>query len=78
MRHPHTRLQTSFAQIQRRDPLHHQFGIIDLFHNEYPSCATGYMSAIARRNQTGMGKSRTLVLVATMRSPNIGSPDQTE
>src|SRR5258705_11057040 len=35
------------------------------------------MNAVARRNRTGMEKSRTLVLVATMRSPTIGSPDQT-
>src|SRR3954447_5413606 len=35
------------------------------------------MNAVARRNRTEMEKSRTLVLVATMRSPNIGSPDQT-
>ena len=36
------------------------------------------MSAVARRNRTGMEKSRTLVLMATMRSPTIGSPDQTD
>src|SRR4029078_5107265 len=35
------------------------------------------MNAVARRNRTGMEKSRTLVLVATMRSPTTGSPDQT-
>src|SRR6188508_953344 len=35
------------------------------------------MNAVARRNRTGMEKSRTLVLVATMRSPTIGSPDHT-
>src|SRR6185436_13531818 len=61
----------------RRDPLHHQFGIVYFFHLRYPSRATDYMNAVARRNRTGMEKSRTLVLVATMRSPTIGSPDQT-
>src|SRR5258705_6438978 len=36
------------------------------------------MNAVARRNRTGMEESRTLVLVATMRSPTIGSPAQTQ
>src|SRR5258708_38533210 len=35
------------------------------------------MNAVARRNRTGMEKSRTLVLVATTRSPTVGCPDQT-
>jgi NAD(P)-dependent dehydrogenase (short-subunit alcohol dehydrogenase family) len=43
-----------------------------------PSRVIGYMSAIARRNRTGIEKSRTLVLIATMRSPTTGSPDQTD
>ena len=35
VRHPHTRLQTSLAQIQRRHPLHHQIGIIDVIHAQF-------------------------------------------
>ena len=78
VRHPHTRLQTGLAQIQRRHPLHHQIGIVDFIHRENPSNAADYNKAVARRNRTGMEKSRTLVLIATMRSPTIGSPDQTQ
>lgn len=78
VRDPHTRLQNRFAQIQRRHPLHHQIDIVDLVHNENPSHETDYMSTAARRNRTGKEKSRTLVLMATMRSPTIGSPDQTD
>jgi|KBSSwiStaDraftv2_1062776.scaffolds.fasta_scaffold1417463_1 hypothetical protein len=33
-------LQIGVAQIQRRDPLRHQFGIVDLVHNENPFCLT--------------------------------------
>jgi hypothetical protein len=78
VRHPHTRLQTGLAQIQRRHPLHHQIGIVDFIHHQNPSRETDYNQAVARRNRTGMKKSRTLVLTATMRSPTIGSPDQTQ
>ena len=78
MRHPHTRFQTGLAQIQRRHPLHHQIGIVDFIHHENPSNAADYNQAVARRNRTGMKNSRTLVLTATMRSPTIGSPDQTQ
>ena len=74
----HAGLQSRFAQIQRRHPFHHQIDIVNFIHHENPCCATGYMSAIACRNRTGMEKSRTLVLMASMRSPTIGSPDQTD
>ena len=33
VRRPHTRLQTGLAHIQRRDPLHHQFDIVDFIPN---------------------------------------------
>ena len=74
--HPQAGLQSRFARIQRRRPFHHQIDIVN-FTIEIPPCATGYMSAIARRNRTGMEKSRTLVPMASMRSPTSGSPDQT-
>jgi hypothetical protein len=42
VRHPHTRLQTSPAQIRRRHPLHHQIGVIDFIHRENSSNAADY------------------------------------
>ena len=71
--HPHTRLETSLAQVQRRHPLHHQIGVVDFLHSKTPSNAADDTKAVARRNRTGMEESRTLVLVATMRSPTTGS-----
>src|SRR5271166_283035 len=54
------------------------FPLVDLFHLQYPSCATNYNQTVARREPNrDRNESRTLVLVATMRSPTIGSPDQT-
>jgi hypothetical protein len=62
------------SRLQRRHPLHHQIGVVDCIHREKPSNAADYNKAVARRNRTAMEKSRTLVLIATMRSPTTGSP----
>jgi hypothetical protein len=74
VRHPHTRLQRCLAQIERSDPLDMQLLLVDLFHLTSLGTRTGGSPAGA----SGMSGSRTLVLVATMRSPRSGSQRQTE
>jgi hypothetical protein len=76
VRHPHARLQRGLTQIQRRHPLHHQLNLVDLFHPRCPSTQPNTMTA-ARRSQRKNGSSRTLVLMATMRSSANDSQDQT-
>ena len=65
------------TQIQRRHPLHHQFGIVDLFHSRYPSHATEHNRRPPAGTEREEQMSRTLVLMATMRSSTNDSQDQT-
>ena len=70
------RLQRGLTKIQRRHPLQHQLDLVDLFHSRCPSTQPNTMTA-ARRSQRKNRSSRTLVLMATMRSSANDSQDQT-
>jgi hypothetical protein len=78
VRHPHTRLQTSLAQIQRRHPLHHQIGVVDFITRILPGKPITTRRSPAGTEQGWKESDPRVVLVATMRSPTIGSPNQTQ
>ena len=73
VRHPHARFQTGLTQVESGDPADHQFLFRYILHDRPPDRETNRDKA-ARGEPPGDRLSRTLVLVATMRSPITDSP----
>ena len=73
VRRPHTRLQTGLAHIQRRDPLHHQFDIVDFMANARFADERLSGSVAAFSHQPQSDHERLVESVASARGSRVGS-----
>jgi len=70
---PATRLQTGLAQIQRRDPLHDQFDIVDFTANARFADERLSGSAAGFSHQPQSDHERLVEGVASARNSGVGS-----